>query len=647
MVAFNSAHVNVNGRRRRGDIARDGFYCGLSDDATDRHRSFRFDLPAGSPPTDVWGDTTPPKPKSPAANDDIKTHDVLLAGNAGFVTSPIGFVEQLLAEGETEQQSRIVAQKLAACGWNPYLRSESKVVLIGTVTGAIRDATNNYRNCNIIPAVAKRNRAELLSEFRLFLSENRRARRYSRYLVVSSGARFLLEELSERYKKFSAKIGRFLEKAKDTQTFSVEIHLVTIEMTFDKEGTVNLHANIVYQPKKALGAKRWREFLEFGRKRFKTSFFHDAGRVKEPAEIIKYVCKPGEILSLTSDQTAYLADALHNKQLVRPVGGFAAWRKTLHEACHKIRYDRVARKLVRVRRFSREQEIRSVIEATNCADARTEARRQGRIRDDVKVDASEGSVAVGGDQKSEVIENQILGTTFPQARSNVLAETYVVVRNYTAKPTTKGGIRGLEAIDRRRVHYVNLLARRAVAREIVEQAGAPDSIFNTLTIIPLLAHFALPRLSEKARKQLFKRLHLPDCSPPELFRQALRSRLQTLLPTRCHQWSEDVANVVKLYDAEVARQDAFRAAQDEARNAKRVLHHDDWLDDEIPFETPKTPYVQPQRPAVPPPSPIQMPAWFPTPPIVRPPKLTTAPSVSGSPLRFRKPAFLTSRANAT
>lgn len=568
MVAVNLASVNRS--RRRTDVAKDGFDRDISDTATDRSRSFRFDLPNGATPIDIWGDTAP-KPKSPAANDDIKSHDVLLSGNAGFVTSPMAFVDGLLTEGEINQQSRIIAQKLESVGWNPYQKSESNVVLIGTVTGAIRDAESKWRNCNIIPSVAKRNRAELLSEFRLFLSENRNARRFSRYLVVSSGPRFPLDELPEKYKAFSAKIGRFLEKAKDVGTFPVDIHLVTIEMTFDKDGTVNLHANVVYEPKKAFGAKKWREFLAFGRKRFKTSFFHDAGRVKKPEEIIKYVCKPGEILSLTSDQTSFLAATLHNKQLVRPVGGFAAWRKALHESGHKVRYDREARKIVRVRRSTREQEIRDDVEATNRDDERAEARREGRIRNEDE-----------SDRTSDPVENQILCTTLPQARSNVLAETYVVVRNYTPEPTTKNGRRGLEALDRRRVHYVNLLAQKAVSRDVVERAGASASIFNTLTIIPPLVHFALPRIPEKARKRLFERLHLPPDTPFEFFNQALKTRLQTLLPTRCHQWSPHVADAAKLYDAESERQTAFRTEQEKARKAKRQLSESDWIDEQIP-----------------------------------------------------------------
>jgi hypothetical protein len=473
MVAFHAADVNRS--RRRTDVARDGFD---RDIAFDESKCPLIRMPASPAAViDIWGDTDTRAPKATAANDDIKTHDALLSGNAGFVTSPMAFVDSLLTEGEINQQSRIIAHKLESAGWNPYQKGENNVVLIGTITGAIRDAESKWRNCNIIPSVAKRNRAELLSEFRLFLSENRNARRYSRYLVVSSGPRFPLDDLPAKYKAFSTKIGRFLEKAKDAGAFPVDIHLVTIEMTFDKAGTVNLHANVVYEPKKSFGAKKWREFLAFGRRRFETSFFHDAGRVQEPAEIIKYVCKPGEILSLTSDQTSFLATALHNKQLMRPVGGFGAWRKALHKSGHKVRYDREARKIVRVRRFTREQEIRNDIEDTNCDDERAEARREGRIRNGDK-----------SDRTSDPVENQILCTTLPQARSNVLAETYVVVRNYTPEPMTENGRRGLEALNSRRVHYVNLLAKNAVSRDVVERAGSSASIFNTLTIIPPPPH---------------------------------------------------------------------------------------------------------------------------------------------------------------
>jgi len=591
MVAFNAACVNSP---RRTDIVRAG--------------------------SDV---ATPP----PAANDDIKTHDALLSGNAGFVTSPMAFVASLLTEGEINQQSRIIAQKLESVGWNPYQKGENNVVLIGTVTGAIREAESKWRNCNIIPSVAKRNRADLLSEFRLFLSENRNARRYSRYLVVSSGPRFPLDELPEKYKAFSAKIGRFLEKAKDVETCPVDIHLVTIEMTFDKEGTVNLHANVVYEPKKAFGAKKWREFLAFGRKRFDTSFFHDAGRVKDPAEIIKYVCKPGEILSLTSDQTAFLAVTLHNKQLVRPVGGFATWRKALRESGQKVRYDREVRKIVRVRRSIRE--IWNDIENTNRDDEHAQARREGRIRNDEPA-------GTDGDQESDPVENQILCTTLPQARSNVLAETYIVVRNYTPEPTTENGRRGLEALDSRRVHYINLLAQKAVSRDVVERAGSSASIFNTLTIIPTLTFCDIPRLPEKSKKRLFERLHLPgDVSPPD-FVQALKTRMQTLLPTRCHQWSPAVADAAKLYDAETARQDSFWAEKEKARKAGRNLSESEWLDDAIPFDVERPKISYGQRPALPPAPTVRMPEWKPSPPIVRP---TLPPKPTP---RFRKPAFLTS-----
>ncbi|WP_316232951.1 hypothetical protein [Bradyrhizobium sp. SZCCHNPS2010] len=625
MVASNIASVNRS--RRRGDIARDSFDRDIT--IEDDDRSLFVKPSAGDSIIDIWGDAPTSKPKSPAANENAKSHDAVLSGNAGFVVSVADFVDRLLADGEIEQQSRIVAEKLKIAGWNPYLKSESQVVLIGTVTGAIRDAASNYRNCNIIPAVAKRNRAEILGEFRLFLSENGNARRYSRYLVVTSGKRFPFERLAEQYERFSERLGRFLERADE---WSVEVYLTTIEMTFDDEGTVNLHANIVYRPKEVFGMERWKDWLDFVREHFDTVIIKDCGRVREPAEIIKYVCKPAEVLLLTSDQTASLAIALHKKQLVRPVGEFAAWRKALRSSGHKARFDREAGKLVRVQRFTREQQIKTEIEAQNREDALAEARREGRIRKDEPA-------GTGGDLESDPVENQILCTTLPQARSHRLAETYVVVRNYTPVPNTQNGRRGLEALDRRRVHYINMLARNRVAREIVKQAGSPVSILDTLTIIPPSLFLDLPKLSEKRRKRLLERLHLPDGSPLAFFAQALRTRLQRLLPTRCHVWSDDVANIGALYDAETARQDAFRVDQKKARDVGRSLSELDWEDEVIPFAPPLIKYGPP--PDLPPPSPVQMPRWEPTPPIIRPAKPAPVPRDPRLP-QLRKPAFLTS-----
>jgi hypothetical protein len=228
----------------------------------------------------------------------------------------------------------------------------------------------------------------------------------------------------------------------------------------------------------------------------------------------------------------------------------------------------------------------------------------------------------------------------------VLAETYVVVRNYTPEPTTENGRRGLEALDSRRVHYVNLLARNAVPRDVVERAGAPASIFNTLTIIPTLTFCDIPRLPEKSKKRLFERLHLPGDVSPTDFAHALKTRMQTLLPSRCHQWSPEVADVASLYDAgreaakqnaiaEAARRKAIRIEQEKARKEGRNYSEADWLDDAIPFEIerPKISYGPP--PPLPLAPTVRTPEWKPSPPIIRsprPPKPTP---------RFRKPAFLT------
>jgi hypothetical protein len=108
-----------------------------------------------------------------------------------------------------------------------------------------------------------------------------------------------------------------------------------------------------------------------------------------------------------------------------------------------------------------------------------------------------------------------------------------------------------------------------------------------------------------------------------------------LLPTRFHQWADDVTDIVKLYDAETGRQESFWAEKEKARKAGRNLSESDWLDDAIPFDIERPKIFYGSRPALPP-APTVQPRWKPSPPIVRP-----TPPPKPAP-RFRKPAFLTS-----
>lgn len=504
-----------------------------------------------------------------AANDDIKTHDDVLRNNAGIVQSAAVFVDRLLADAEIEQQSRIIARKLEESGWNPYLKHGGDVVLIGTVTGAVQRGFN-FRNTNILPIVAKRNRAEILGEFKLFLKENEVARRYSRYAVVSSGARFDLDKLPERYADFSKLLGRFLEDAK---TLGHVVYLVTVEMTFDEIGAVNLHANIVYRPTSAFGTKKWNAWLDSCREHFGTSFFHDAGKLKKADEIIKYVCKPGEILSLTSEQTRFLAESLHGKQLVRPVGDFSIWRKELRAAGQKVRFDYGQGRLIRVRRFTREQIERNEdldeIIATDRQKRTEQAMREGKYRE------PEGD---------PVIENQILCTTLPQARASLLAETFVVVRNYTPTPTTEGGRVGLRALEAKRAFYVKLLAEEEVGLEAAKRAS---SILDTSTIIPNALVDEFPHLDGNRRKRILRGLGISTktVNLGDLKRRT-RLKLDRLLPKERHPWSEDSADIGKLYEVADARQQAWLEAQDRGYDDE-----DAYLDDIIPFDVPPSPWV--------------------------------------------------------
>ena len=156
----------------------------------------------------------------------------MLRTNAGAAVGEIAFVEARLAEAEIAHQTRVIARKLEAAGWDPYRSDAGDVVSVGLLTGSvIRDG--GWRNTNLLPAVAKWNRASMLGAFQLWLEETPSARRYSRYCVVTSGVRCSMDALPERLKAFNRRLGRFIERA--PKLWDVHVQLVTLELTFDRD----------------------------------------------------------------------------------------------------------------------------------------------------------------------------------------------------------------------------------------------------------------------------------------------------------------------------------------------------------------------------------------------------------------------------
>lgn len=522
-----------------------------------------------------------------ASNDNIEVldHELVLWHNSDVTIDATDFVERLLGDAQIAKQSELIAKKLEAAGFDPYLRSEDEVSMVGLISGTILPLSK-YRNINVIPEIAQRNRLGLIHEFKLFLQENPKHRRYARYMVVTSGPRFPIPEFPERLKDFNARIGRYIQKCKKA---SIDVLLVAVEFTIDNERTVNLHANLITSPRKAFGRNGWMRWLDRTREHFGQTMIHDAGRVRDPKEIIKYVCKYSEIVTLGASDTAFIAQCLYKRQMVRPVGEFAVWRKALRRDGQKVRYDYLRKSLVRCQVAKRrkrddepmdEEDVWEEIAAASREVRIAELARSGKLRQ--------------RDGDREPVQNQILCRTLPQCRATLLAEPFVVVVNFNSNPSTRNGREGLEAIEARRRHHFKLLAEDGIEAMDIAPLGA--SILDTLTIIPTRFSHSYFRLPQKRREKLRKALGLVKLVPsPEAYEHvagAVSEALERHYPMDRHEWSPDVSDVAKLLREGLEAQEDWEARDEACREAERQWPSarrrfdamtDEELDDVIPY----------------------------------------------------------------
>lgn len=523
----------------------------------------------------------------------VRTHDEVLHNNALNRLAGIDFVERLLADAQIAKQSERIAYKLEKSGFNPYLSGENTISMVGLISGAIF-GLSKYRNVNIIPEVAQRNRQPLLQQFDLFLKENPKIRRYARYMVVTSGPRFHLDQFPERLAAFNKQLGRYFAISTNAE---IDVILCSIEFTVDEDRSINLHANIVSAPRKAFGPQGWSKWLDTTRSHFDGQMLHDAGRVKDTKEIIKYVCKYNEIAGLDGTSTAFIAETLHKKQMVRPLGHFREWRMKLKDNGQKVRFDSKAKSLVRCQVSKRKPVPGSAeeIQADILADAEEAERQQRRVM---------AARYERGNEKEE-IENQILCKTLPQSRAMLLAEPFVVVSNFSSYPMTRNGRDGLEAINGRRAFHMKLLAEQGVECEDLDDAGVRSSKLDTLTIIPRQFISEFVRTSHERRQKLFKLLGFIR---PEHDLDVVRDRVTQILqehaPKTFHEWSIDVADPHKLLEKGREQQEAWEQRRKDDlllleeygiyRERFEELTDDD-LDDLIPYDLPVSTFVEQMR----------------------------------------------------
>lgn len=226
-----------------------------------------------------------------------------------------------------DEQTAILEERLNQAGVVTRREGGPAVALVGICTGEAEILTP-FRNINLLPSVAAMNRSGLIKSFGFFAKDEP----YLRYIVATNGPRCSLGELRSRICALHRAVSKFAA-LETVRALGISVEYRGTEVTFRREqdGSVSAHphANVIVNCKRFLGAD-WRQFLEVAQNHF-GAWAKDCGRLQDPAECIKYICKPGELLELTAAELAQVHQALYGLKLSSPMGAFAQMRRE-HEA---------------------------------------------------------------------------------------------------------------------------------------------------------------------------------------------------------------------------------------------------------------------------------------------------------------------------
>lgn len=400
-----------------------------------------------------------------------------------------------------EQQTERYAGILERAGIESRL--DRAVMALGSVTGA-GDFAEGYRNSNVLPLVASRNRRAVLRDLQFWMQH--KAKRPVRYAVVTFGERVgLFGDLRERTQVGHRRVSKWAAWAKK----GYGVHMVGRygELTVDEGLSLHPHANVVYWLERPLSKERWTQFLKDSYSRF-GAHWRDNGVVRDVSEVIKYFAK-GDDLALLADMAcqvrawadrevpqAALIEAMAARIAAKRSGvekrrveadeclGFAvgavnAGVKMLRDAAeqgkphplvwlfHELQGLHLCQSVGDLQQFRRQQAEDGVKVAFIALEDGTGLLRQKEKQTRRKRTPEEEAAAKDCDNRQLIIENRVLAVTMPQPRNCPWAEEIIYIENFTADPKTEKGWHGL-----RFIHDIQDRARKRW-----EAAGSPDPAY--------------------------------------------------------------------------------------------------------------------------------------------------------------------------
>lgn len=220
--------------------------------------------------------------------------------------------------------------------FRPACKTVSRINQYGQVSVI---ESSRYQNRNIIPSTQQRNSRSYLKPLTRYVS----TRPYTRMLVCTQGDRWTVgvEDLGAAMDSLNKILKDDLGPV--FREFDCEEILRRTEFTMkrDESGKVfyHVHAHLLYTPSHRMPKRKWEGFLKAVHAVFGTRHVHDAGRLRDPREAVKYCCKfesekagtNGTIglLDLDPWELYQMSKVVKGRKLLRPVGEFSEFLKRL------------------------------------------------------------------------------------------------------------------------------------------------------------------------------------------------------------------------------------------------------------------------------------------------------------------------------
>lgn len=346
----------------------------------------------------------------------ILTSEEIRNHNRGSYISPAIFRKRNEKRESVRERDRAVVNKLLEVGID-LRNTEANLCVLSTLTNEIHEI-DVYKNTNLIPSVAARNRRKVSDEFEYFYA-NEPSMRDLRALVLTHEGRVYYNKkqpwaLKTEIQKFKKKLSNFRYIMK--RDFDVDFVMQSIETTYCEESmSFHIHANVYYIPPFFENRQDLTDMHNFINRNF---VYHNSSRITNITAVARYPFKHHEVDNMTPEVLAYVYNNTKGLRFFEGFEGFQQFRQSLKDS--KLKFSRVKGELVL--RLPEEKG----------------ARRKKEIEE--KEERKERLTKA-------LEENQIFSLISPTHLGSVFSETGILIRNYTKEPKTQAGLDRLIEIE--------------------------------------------------------------------------------------------------------------------------------------------------------------------------------------------------------